>query len=123
MEQAYLPGTIRERIQDLLKERHITQSQLAEQIELSEAALSRFLSGATDKLGNDYITKIAVHLDVSADFIHGLSDFPERYTLLSVQIVHKIYVPLFSTHCQNGFSADSCRYSPYSCNTFSMRTP
>ena len=48
MEQAYLPGTIRERIQDLLKERHITQSQLAEQIELSEAAFSRFPSGATD---------------------------------------------------------------------------
>ena len=98
MEQAYLPGTIRERIQDLLKERHITQSQLAEQIELSEAALSRFLSGATDKLGNDYITKIAVYLDVSADFIHGLSDFPERYNyeISELGLSHKAALALYT---------------------------
>ena len=98
MEQAYLPGTIRERIQDLLKERHITQSQLAEQIELSEAAFSRFLSGATDKLGNDYITKIAVYLDVSADFIHGLSDFPERYNyeISELGLSHKAALSLYT---------------------------
>jgi transcriptional regulator with XRE-family HTH domain len=98
MEQAYLPGTIRERIQDLLKERYITQSQLAEHIELSEAALSRFLSGATDKLGNDYIPKIAVYLDVSADFIHGLSDFPERYNyeISELGLSHKAALSLYT---------------------------
>jgi len=98
MDQVYLPGTIRERIQDLLKERHITQSQLAEQIELSEAAFSRFLSGATDKLGNDYITKIAVYLDVSADFIHGLSDFPERYNyeISELGLSHKAALSLYT---------------------------
>ena len=30
MEYAYLPGTVRERIQDLIKERKITQAELAD---------------------------------------------------------------------------------------------
>lgn len=98
MEQAYLPGTIRQRIQDLIKERKFTQAQLAAKIELSEAALSRFLSGATDKLGNDYITRIANYLDVSTDFLHGLSDFPERYNydIGELGLSHKAALALYT---------------------------
>lgn len=98
MEQAYLPGTIRQRIQDLIKERKLTQAQLAAEIELSEAALSRFLSGATDKLGNDYITRIANYLDVSTDFLHGLSDFPERYNydIGELGLSHKAALALYT---------------------------
>ena len=48
MEQTYLPGTVRERVQDQIKERKITQGELAAEIGISESALSRFLSGKTD---------------------------------------------------------------------------
>lgn len=79
MEREYLPGDLRQRMQDLLKERKITQAELAEKIEMSEGALSRFLSGATDKFSNENIMKTALYLDVSTDFLLGLSNFPERY--------------------------------------------
>jgi len=78
MEQAYLPGTVRQRIQDQLKERKVTQGELAAEIGISESALSRFLSERTDKIGDEYIIKIADFLGVSTDFILGQTDFPER---------------------------------------------
>ena len=78
MKQAYLPGTIRQRIQDQIKERKITQSDLAAAIGLADSSLSRFLSGKTDKIGDEYIIKIADFLGVSTDFILGQTDFPER---------------------------------------------
>ena len=78
MEQTYLPGTVRDRIQDQLKEQKITQGELAAEIGISESALSRFLSAKTDKIGDDYIVKIADFLGVSTDFILGQTDFPER---------------------------------------------
>ena len=51
MEQVFLPGKIRDRIKDLMKSRNITQGNLAVRIGISESALSRFISGQTDKLG------------------------------------------------------------------------
>ena len=78
MEQAYLPGTVRQRIQELIKERKITQAELAAEIGMAESSLSRFLSEKTDKIGDEYIIKIADFLGVSTDFILGQTDFPER---------------------------------------------
>ena len=78
MEQTYLPGTIQERMQDQIKEKKITQGELAAEIGISESALSRFLSGKTDKIGDDSIIKIADFWGVSTDFILGQTDFPER---------------------------------------------
>ncbi len=57
MEQAYLPGKIRDRIRDLMKERKITQETLATKIGMTEISLSRFISGKTDKLGDEYIIR------------------------------------------------------------------
>ena len=54
----YLPGSIRERIQDLLLEHNMTQAQLAERISKSESTLNRFLSGQTDKLSGDNVMAI-----------------------------------------------------------------
>ncbi|MDO5401259.1 MAG: helix-turn-helix transcriptional regulator [Eubacteriales bacterium] len=48
-EHEYLPGSIRDRIQDLMKERKITQAELAVKISMTESALSRFVSGKTEK--------------------------------------------------------------------------
>jgi len=60
MEQTYLPGKIRDRIQDLMKSRKVTQAELATRIGCSESSLSRFISGKTDKLGDENIIRITV---------------------------------------------------------------
>ena len=67
MSGAYLPsGDTRQRIQDLIKDCSITQAELAGIIGLSESALSRYLKGQTEMLGDGYIIKIAKHFNVSA---------------------------------------------------------
>lgn len=60
MEQTYLPDKIRDRIQDLMKSRKGTQAELATRIGVSESSLSRFISGKTDKLGDENIIRIVV---------------------------------------------------------------
>ena len=98
MEQTYLPGTIRERVQDQIKERKITQGELAAEIGISESALSRFLSGKTDKIGDDSIIKIADFLGVSTDFILGQTDFPERrnYDIEELGLSYKSAMALYT---------------------------
>ena len=58
MEQTYLPGKIRDRIQNLMKSRKVTQAELATRIGVSESSLSRFISGKTDKLGDEKIIRM-----------------------------------------------------------------
>ena len=98
MEQTYLPGTVRQRIQDQIKERKITQSDLAAAIGLTDSSLSRFLSGKTDKIGDEYIIKIANHLGVSTDFILGQTDFPERrnYDIEELGLSYKAAMALYT---------------------------
>ena len=54
-ESVFLPAAVRDRIWDLLKERKVTQAELAARIGYSESSLSRFISGKTDKLGDENI--------------------------------------------------------------------
>ena len=98
MEQAYLPGTVRHRIQELIKERKITQAELAAEIGMAESSLSRFLSEKTDKIGDEYIIKIADFLDVSTDFILGQTDFPERrnYDIGELGLSYKAAMALYT---------------------------
>ena len=98
MDQAYLPGTVRHRIQELIKERKIPQAELATAIGISESALSRFLSGRTDKIGDEYIIKIADFLGVSTDFILGQTDFPERrnYDIGELGLSYKAAMALYT---------------------------
>lgn len=97
MEQTYLPGTVRDRIQDLMKARKVTQVDLATRIGCSESALSRFISGRTDKLGDENIIRIAREFEVSTDFLLGVVDEPDRkqYDItelgLSVQAARNLY--------------------------------
>ncbi len=70
------PGNSRERIQDLLREKNMSQAELAVKIGLSESALSRYLSGQTDKLSTDNIVSIARVFDVTTDFLLCLTDIP-----------------------------------------------
>ena len=78
MSDTYLPGDTRQRIQDLIKNRKITQAELAERVGLSNSALSRYLQGRTANLGDGFIIRIAKYFDVSTDFLLGETDIPER---------------------------------------------
>ena len=60
MEQAYLPGTVRQRIQELIKERKITQAELAAEIGMAESSLSRFLSEKQIKLGTSTSSRLRI---------------------------------------------------------------
>lgn len=96
-ETVYLPGKIRDRIQDLMKSRKVTQAELAAKIGCSESALSRFISGKTDKLGDESIIRIARAFEVSTDFLLGEADEPDRknYDIselgLSVEAARNLY--------------------------------
>ena len=98
MEQTYLPGKIRDRIQDLMKSRKVTQAELATRIGVSESSLSRFISGKTDKLGDENIIRIARVFNVSTDFLLGEVDTPDRLNYdiselgLSVQAARNLYI-------------------------------
>ncbi len=78
MSDTYLPGDTRQRIQDLIKSRKITQAELAESVGLSSSTLSRYLQGRTTNLGDGFIIRIAKYFDVSTDFLLGETDIPER---------------------------------------------
>ena len=66
-ESVFLPAAVRDRIWDLLKERKVTQAELAARIGCSESSLSRFISGKTDKLGDENIIRIAKAFNVSTE--------------------------------------------------------
>lgn len=74
----YFPGDSRGRIQDLLRERGMTQAQLAEKLEISESSLNRYISGQTDKLSTENIVKMARVFGVSTDFLLCETDIPYR---------------------------------------------
>lgn len=74
----YLPGDSRERIQDLLRERGMTQTELAEKIGMSGGALNRYISGETDKIAAENIVKIARVFGVSTDFLLCETNIPYR---------------------------------------------
>lgn len=101
MEHTWLPGKIRDRIRDLMKERGLTQAELALRIGTTESTLSRFLNGKTDKLGDESIIRLARTFNVSTDFLLGESDVPDRVNYdisediselgLSVQAARNLY--------------------------------
>lgn len=97
MDETYLPGGARERILDLMKERKLTQKELAARIGVTESALSRFLSGASDRLDSEALLRIARCFGVSADFLLGETAVPDRknYEIielgLSAQAARNLY--------------------------------
>ena len=82
MEGAYLPGNIRQRMQELMKEHKITQAQLATRIGSTESAISRFVSGKTDKISTEHLLRIAKVFEVSTDFLLGRSTRPTGQILI-----------------------------------------
>ena len=103
----YLSGNVRERIQELLKERGITQAQLAARIGSTESAVSRFISGKTDKINAEHIIRIAKAFNVSTDFLLGVVNIPDRKNYdveelgLSVQAARNLYTGKVSAEVVN----------------------
>ena len=97
MNETYLPGSARERILDLMKHQKVTQKDLAQRIDITESTLSRFLSGATDRLDSEYLLRIARCFGVSTDFLLGETAVPDRknYEIvelgLSAQAARNLY--------------------------------
>ena len=90
MENTFLPGTVRERIADLMKYHKVSQTDLALKI-------GRFLTGKTDKLGDENIIRIARAFNVSTDFLLGITNVPDKknYAIdelgLSAQAARNLY--------------------------------
>ena len=106
-ERNYLPGSIRERLQDLMKEYKVTQSELAARIGSTDSALSRFISGKTDKISDEHIIRMARAFNVSTDFLLGVTDVPDRKNYevgelgLSVQAARNLYTGKVSADVVN----------------------
>lgn len=106
-ERDYLPGSIRERLQDLMKEYKVTQSELAARIGNTDSALSRFISGKTDKISEEHIIRMAKAFSVSTDFLLVVTDIPDRknYEIselgLSVQAARNLYTGKVSADVVN----------------------
>lgn len=121
MDQFFLPGTIRDRIKDLMKSKKMTQAELAIRIGMAESTLSRFISDSTDKIGNENIIRIARVFNVSTDFLLGEVDVPDRMNYdiselgLSVQAARNLY-----THKINPQIVNALLENPEFANTTNL---
>ena len=57
MADTYLPADVRKRIIDVMRERKLTQRELALRIDVNESTISRFLSGKTEKLSEESVIR------------------------------------------------------------------
>ena len=78
MPHEYLPGSMAERLQDLLKEKKMTQAQLADALGLSESTINRYINGQTEKISTETIIAMAKLFNVSTDFLLGLTNIPYK---------------------------------------------
>ena len=107
MDNVYLPGTVRSRLLDLMKERKVTQVELATRIGSTESSFSRFITGKTDKISPEQIIRIARVFNVSTDFLLGIVDIPDRknYEIaelgLSVQAARNLYTGIVNPDVVN----------------------
>ena len=81
MADTYLPADVRKRIVDVMRERKMTQRELALRIDVNESTISRFLSGKTEKLSEESVIRIARVFNVSTDFILGTTVIPDKNEL------------------------------------------
>lgn len=107
MENTFLPGTVRERLADLMKHHKVSQTDLALKIGCGDSLLSRFLTGKTDKIGDENIIRIARVFNVSTDFLLGVTNVPDRknYEIdelgLSAQAARNLYTGRVNTQVVN----------------------
>jgi len=74
----YLPGTPAQRIRDRLGALNMSQAELAKAAGLTEGTLSRILQERTKSIKSQDLVGIATALNVSTDFLLGLTNLPGR---------------------------------------------
>lgn len=103
----YLPGTIGDLIGDLRKNMDLNQKELAEKAGISESKLSRIESSETKNINCDTVVKIAKVLNVSTDYLLGLTTIrtPKQIDIealgLSEQAAVRLSSPMFKTEILN----------------------
>lgn len=65
--------TISEILKDIMIEKNLTQSQFAELIGVKQGQVSEWLKGKA-KPGYDNLRSICINLNISGDFVLGISD-------------------------------------------------
>ena len=65
--------TFKENLSEILKFHKLSQQKLANAIGVSQRAVSKWLNGQAEPTATN-IFKIAIYLDVSADYLLGLSE-------------------------------------------------
>ena len=76
MPHEYLPGSMAERLQDLLKEKKMTQAQLADALGLSESTINRYINGQTEKISTETIIAMAKLFNVSTGVVLAMEPIP-----------------------------------------------
>lgn len=74
----FLPGTIGQRLAELREQRGLTREELAERVGVSTSTLSRLESGQIQKFSDEMLTALVQEFSVSADFLLGLTNIPDR---------------------------------------------
>lgn len=74
----FLPGTIGQRLAELREQKGLTKEELAERVGVSTSTLSRLESGQIQKFSDEVLTALAREFNVSADFLLGLTNIPDR---------------------------------------------
>ena len=82
-EKEYLPGGIKERMEDLRNRRKLTLKELSEKTGVDYSTLSRIENGNVKKVGDDVLLKLSAFFGVSTDFLLGITDVPDKknYTI------------------------------------------
>ena len=62
----------------MLKEKKMTQAQLADALGLSESTINRYINGQTEKISTETIIAMANLFNVSTDFLLGLTNIPYK---------------------------------------------
>jgi len=70
--------TIHERISEMRKDRNLTQKKLCEIADITPTQLSRIENGVTETISSDVLIKLSIALNVSADYLLGLTDIASR---------------------------------------------
>ena len=82
-EKVFLPGGIKERLEDLRNRRKLTLKELSEKTGVDYSTLSRIENGNVKKIGDDVLLKLARFFGVSTDFLLGITNVPDKknYTI------------------------------------------
>lgn len=82
-EKVFLPGGIKERLEDLRNRRKLTLKELSEKTSVDYSTLSRIENGNVKKVGDDVLLKLARFFGVSTDFLLGITNVPDKknYTI------------------------------------------